>query len=163
MTTAFDLPDEMPAPAAGAWTEPLVLPLRGTLKPASLNELLGGKTQQALYARAALIKRWRAEACAAATLAGAGQIVAGRPGHVLLDLSFPIHRGKRDEMNWVVMLKAATDGLVDAGCWPDDGAEFVITWGVTFHKRPAGSDHRLIVAPRRYDCVHNDELAALGE
>jgi len=28
-------------------------------------------------------------------------------------------------MNYLPVVKAIVDGLVDAGCWPDDTAEFV--------------------------------------
>ena len=45
----------------------------------------------------------------------------------LVTVALPFARaGTRDPMNYVgTVVKALIDGMVDAGCWPDDTAEWV--------------------------------------
>ena len=44
---------------------------------------------------------------------------------VIVTLKFADRR-RRDVHNWMPTAKAAIDGLVDAGVWPDDSGEYVI-------------------------------------
>jgi hypothetical protein len=132
------------------WTEPIVLELRPAQPPKSLNALLGASK----WPVASFIKTWRASACMAASRAGVAPLIGGQPAHVWLEVAFTQNR-RRDEMSYVGALKAVTDGLVDAGCWPDDTRDFVVTWGCTWVKAPAGTPHRLIISPALPGtCVH---------
>ena len=72
--------------------------------------------------RSKLIKAWRL--CAHVECAGAN---LGTLPPSLVTLTLPFARnGRRDPMNYVgTVVKAVVDGLVDAGCWPDDTAEWV--------------------------------------
>ena len=45
---------------------------------------------------------------------------------------------KRDPHNVFPTIKACLDGMVDAGCWPDDDARYVTTHEPTFRVVPRG-------------------------
>ena len=99
-------------------TEPVVLSFPAPTKPWRTNE------DRTLHwaARAKRIKAWREAARLAAVEARVGVL-----GHSLIELHLPFDRGaRRDPMNYVgTCLKAAVDGLVDAGLWPDDTPDYV--------------------------------------
>jgi hypothetical protein len=59
--------------------------------------------------RARITRQWRLAAAQAALLLG------------------PIDRRRRDPSNLTPLTKAAVDGLVDSGIWPDDTPEYVET------------------------------------
>jgi hypothetical protein len=80
------------------------------------------------------VKGWRRTAWAAA-----GR-VAGfcpTPADVWIALDVPDRR-RRDPHNLYPTIKAIIDGMVDAGCWPDDTPEYVTTHEPTFHVVPRG-------------------------
>jgi len=61
-----------------------------------------------------------------------GYMVATQEGWIdlppcVVEIALPFARnGRRDPMNYVgTCLKAVIDGLVDAGCWPDDTPDYV--------------------------------------
>lgn len=72
------------------------------------------------YERAELTRQWK----------GAARLLAGRyknqpPGIVQIWLPFKDSR-RRDPHNYCgTVLKAIIDGLVQAGCWPDDTPDYV--------------------------------------
>jgi Holliday junction resolvase RusA-like endonuclease len=72
--------------------------------------------------RARHIKAWRTVARHAASLAP--ELRELGPCQVTVHLSFP-RRARRDPSNYLPPCKAAIDGLVDAGLWPDDNADWV--------------------------------------
>lgn len=73
-------------------------------------------------ARAKRIKAWRVAARVALAEHGVTEM-----GPATVSIELPFERGgRRDPMNYIgTCMKAAIDGLVDAGLWPDDTAEFV--------------------------------------
>ena len=73
--------------------------------------------------RSKLVAAWRQAAFVAARQAGVGPLPA-----CVVEIAIPFPKaGRRDPMNYVgTCLKAVIDGLVDAGCWPDDTPEWVI-------------------------------------
>ena len=72
--------------------------------------------------RAKLVKAWRQCSHVECVAAGLSELPPS-----LVTISLPFARnGRRDPMNYVgTVVKAVIDGMVDAGCWPDDTAEFV--------------------------------------
>jgi crossover junction endodeoxyribonuclease RusA len=73
-----------------------------------------------------LVRAWR-QAAGWAAIAALGGRADGRalpPAEVIVIL--PV-RGdiRRDPHNWMPTAKAIVDGLVDAGCWPDDTPDWV--------------------------------------
>lgn len=95
---------------------PIELTFDAPTKPWSTNE------DRTLHwaARAKRIKAWRTAAYFAAT--GVEPL-----GAAVVSIELPFARaGRRDPMNYIgTCMKAAIDGLVDAGLWQDDTAEFV--------------------------------------
>lgn len=93
--------------------------------------------------RARLVKAWRETAAWTATAARPGPL-----GPSIVHVSIPFGRGgRRDPMNYVgTIVKAVIDGLVDAGCWPDDTPEWVEI------RQPAlevgGTDVIITISPR---------------
>jgi crossover junction endodeoxyribonuclease RusA len=72
---------------------------------------------------------WRHAAYYAAVNAiNTGRLKRGLP-FAVVQLTIPVKslRRRRDPSNWAPTTKAVVDGLVDAGVWPDDSAEFVAT------------------------------------
>lgn len=45
--------------------------------------------------------------------------------HLTITIAFPDRR-RRDVHNWMPTAKAAVDGLVDAGIWPDDSTDYLV-------------------------------------
>lgn len=72
--------------------------------------------------KAAKTRAWRA---AAAVHARAARIPRLDRAHVLAEVCMTDHR-RRDALNWAPTVKAAVDGLTDAGCWVDDDAAHVV-------------------------------------
>lgn len=72
--------------------------------------------------RARTVKAWRETAGWAARAAGCRDV-----GPAEVRITIPFSRNcRRDPMNYIgTIVKATIDGLVDAGCWPDDTAEWV--------------------------------------
>jgi len=72
--------------------------------------------------RSKIVKAWRETACFECRAAGIKDLDPS-----LLRFELPFARGgRRDPMNYVgTVIKAMVDGLVEAGCWPDDTGEFV--------------------------------------
>ncbi len=72
--------------------------------------------------RSKLVKAWRQCSYVECLRANVGPL---GPSIVTVTLPFKTNT-RRDPMNYVgTCVKAIVDGLVDAGCWPDDTAEFV--------------------------------------
>ena len=72
--------------------------------------------------RAKLVKAWRHGSHVECSAAKLGELP---PSLVTIHIPFA-RNGRRDPMNYVgTVVKALIDGMVDAGCWPDDTAEFV--------------------------------------
>lgn len=96
-------------------------------------------------AKAKLTRAWREAAGFTATALGFGPR-RGRVVHlprsiVVLDLPVRSINVRRDPHNWFPTVKAVVDGLVDAGLWPDDTSEYVITTEPRFH---AAKDDQLV-------------------
>ena len=71
--------------------------------------------------RARRARDWRLCAMSAARNAGVGP----QPPSVI-EVELPFTRnGRRDPSNYLPAVKAAVDGLVDAGLWPDDTPDYV--------------------------------------
>ena len=72
--------------------------------------------------RSKLVKAWRLCSHVECAQAKLGELP---PSVVTLSLPFA-RNARRDPMNYVgTVVKAVIDGMVDAGCWPDDTAEWV--------------------------------------
>lgn len=91
-------------------------------------------------------KQWRATVAQAALLLGPPSKRAHGPSFVRLIIPVPDRR-RRDPHNLVPIVKAAVDGAVDAGIWPDDTADWVETL-----------DPRLVHIPRSKGIVPTVEL-----
>lgn len=93
-------------------------------------------------ARRKLVAAWRQWAWVVATQEG----WTGLPPSVV-EIAIPFARNaRRDPMNYVgTVLKAVIDGLVDAGCWPDDTPEFVT---ITQPLLEIGEDATIRLTPR---------------
>lgn len=76
--------------------------------------------------RARVTKEWRAAAHWGVRRLGTSADYRDLPPcRVLVELPVPDRR-RRDPHNYTsTIVKAIVDGLVDAGCWPDDTPEFV--------------------------------------
>lgn len=72
--------------------------------------------------KAAKVRTWRG---AAAVHARAARIPLLGRAHVLAEVCMNSNR-RRDPLNWAPTVKAAVDGLTDAGCWLDDDASHVV-------------------------------------
>jgi Holliday junction resolvase RusA-like endonuclease len=71
--------------------------------------------------RSKRVSWWRTTALVAARKAGVGELPPSR-----IEVELPFDRGgRRDPSNYLPAVKALIDGLVDAGCWDDDTAEYV--------------------------------------
>jgi crossover junction endodeoxyribonuclease RusA len=68
------------------------------------------------------IQLFRSYAKVAAREAGVRDLA---PSLVQVVVPFRTASSRRDPMNWTTVHKAVVDGLTDAGCWPDDTAEWV--------------------------------------
>lgn len=86
-------------------------------------------------AKAELTAAWRKRTYVAA-LSDHPQIDS--PTRSVVQLVIPVKSVKirRDPHNWFPTVKACVDGLVDAGLWPDDTSEYVVTVEPRFHTLP---------------------------
>jgi hypothetical protein len=87
--------------------------------------------------KAKLTARWR-EATWAAVMDAYGGGRGDRDSYrvrSVVQLVLPVRSLKirRDPHNWFPTVKACVDGLVDAGLWPDDTSEYVVTVEPRFH------------------------------
>ena len=74
-----------------------------------------------------LAREWRSAACWAATaIATSPRWRRQPPCFVFVELPVADRR-RRDPANYAPTVKHIVDGLVDAGCWPDDTPEWVTT------------------------------------
>lgn len=84
-------------------------------------KLLSANDRDHWRKRAELVRYWRQRTHLAARHLGP------QPPSVV-HLTLPVRdRRRRDPMNYYPTLKAVVDGLVDAGCWPDDTPDYVRT------------------------------------
>lgn len=109
------VPEHMSVPFATNGDEWLLLFLRPA-KPWGSNARLHH------MARNNLVRQWRSAAAEAASLA-----VEPKDGFWYVRVSIPFLRGgRRDPHNFTgTVAKSVVDGLVEAGVWPDDVAEYV--------------------------------------
>lgn len=84
--------------------------------------LLSLNDRQHWAAKARLVREWRT----AAFYAAVGEHRGLGPSIVAVTLPVKSNR-RRDPHNLHPTVKAVIDGLVDAGCWPDDTPEWVTT------------------------------------
>lgn len=82
--------------------------------------------------KAAKVKAWRERAGWAAPPARLSSSPLPR-SIVQLDLPVRTLNQRRDPSNWAPTTKAVVDGLVDAGLWPDDTGDYVVTAEPIFH------------------------------
>lgn len=80
-------------------------------------------------AKAKVTRLWRASGYAAAMGACLRGEMRSPRSRSVVQLTIPVRSTKirRDPHNWFPTVKAVIDGLVDAGLWPDDTSEYVIT------------------------------------
>lgn len=73
-------------------------------------------------------RAWRT-ATAAAAIQVLGPPSKRRQPRSLVTVTLPVrsNKTKRDAHNYFATVKPIIDGLVDAGCWPDDDGEWVVT------------------------------------
>ena len=85
--------------------------------------------------RARLTRIWRtAAALHAHKRLGPGKAARAQPpSYVRVTFPVPVNR-RRDSDGPAPTVKAIVDGLVDAGCWPDDTPDYVETLGSRFDK-----------------------------
>jgi len=95
-------------------------------KPLNMNERLHWSQ------RARRTKAWRQAAATAAMAIKKSQ--RGQPPSTV-SISLPVRslKVRRDPSNWAPTLKAAIDGLIDAGVFPDDDSRWVTTFEPAFH------------------------------
>lgn len=93
-------------------------------------------------AEAGLREKWRKGAAQAA------RGLSPKPGrwHVRLSLPFRRNIERRDPHNFTgTVAKSVIDGLTDAGLWPDDVPEYVVTSDPIFRICPPGEFPHLVV------------------
>ena len=80
--------------------------------------------------KAARVKNWRW-----ATYVYAITLYLGPQPRSRIGISLPVRslNIRRDGSNFCLTQKACVDGLVDAGLWPDDCGQYVVTEEPTFH------------------------------
>lgn len=93
-------------------------------------------------AKGKLTAAWR-RAAAVEALRARRDWVDNKPPRSVVTLDLPVRsvNMRRDPHNWFPTVKAVVDGLVDAGLWPDDTSEYVITTEPRFH---AARDDQLV-------------------
>lgn len=105
----------------------IVLPLpSGLLSPNSKPGSFGGR-----MATARVVKKYRRLAKEAAEAQGIEETWARATVRAVF---FHRQKRKRDDVNYLAMLKPAYDGIVDAGLLEDDDADHLTTLGATFEK-----------------------------
>lgn len=89
-------------------------------------------------------KAWRY----AANIAARAEITAPRPLPACwINVQLPVTGNRRrDPANYALTVKHIVDGLVDAGCWPDDTPEWVTTTEPTLS--PSDRLVRVTLTPR---------------
>lgn len=97
--------------------------VRHDVRPFTANAAARGTTQGARRAHAAKVREWRR---AFALLATAAKIPPLGPCEVIVRTYLPDRRGTHDVGACYPAYKAAQDGLVDAGVWPDDKPTWVV-------------------------------------
>ena len=104
-------------------------------KPITLNQ------REHWAPRAARTKAWRH----AAMYHALATKVPHLTGRCVVSISIPVAslNVRRDGSNWVSTQKAACDGLVDAGVFPDDSTPYVLTLEPSFHL--AGTNPNVIL------------------
>lgn len=97
--------------------------------------------------KAALTAGWRRAAGAHVRLAGRHRSFPEPRSEV--HVSFPVASVnlRRDAHNWFPTVKAIIDGCVDAGVWPDDSGEWVVTVEPSFHARKVNPFVVVTIAP----------------
>ena len=95
---------------------------------------------------------WRAASELRATwrqgTAQAARGLSAKPGRWYVVLSLPFRRNseRRDPHNFTgTVVKSVIDGLTDAGLWPDDIPEYVVTGDPIFRVCPTGEFPHLVV------------------
>ena len=91
---------------------------------------------------------WRAKANKVRTWRTHTHLVAGHleMSPSALTFVFEVYdRRRRDPHNYYPTIKAIVDGLVDAGCWPDDTPGYVSTSEPTFTVVPRGQTQHVVV------------------
>ena len=102
--------------------------------------------------RAELTRYWRALTAAAAKK-NRGDATWPLPRcRVVVTLVVPDRR-RRDAANYAPTAKAAVDGLVDCGVWPDDTAEFVVGPDMRIEHTP----HRRAIRIDVYDLTEGEQ------
>jgi hypothetical protein len=97
--------------------------LRHDVRPFTANSAGRGTTPGARRAHAAKVAEWRR---AFRLLAIAHDVPALGPCEVVVRTYLPNRRGTHDVGACYPAYKAAQDGLVDAGVWPDDKPTWVV-------------------------------------
>jgi hypothetical protein len=97
--------------------------LRYDVRPFTANAAARGTTPGARRAHAAKVAEWRR---AFRRLATASEVPALGPCEVVVRTYLPDRRGTHDVGACYPAYKAAQDGLVDAGVWPDDRPTWVV-------------------------------------
>lgn len=101
--------------------------------------------------RQRVTKQWRVAAHQVALLLGPPSQRVHGPSWVRLVIPVPDRR-RRDAANLTPLTKACVDGLVDAGCWPDDTPEYLTTLEplLRHEPRPKGvvPTVQLVLTPR---------------
>jgi len=102
-------------------------------KPADL--LMQNDRAPTWHRRARLTRIWRTTtALHAHRVLGPGRAARAQPA-CYVRVTFPVTVNRvRDSDGPAPTVKACVDGLVDAGCWPDDTPEYVETLGSRFDK-----------------------------
>ena len=100
--------------------------------------------------KAELTRTWRTAGFAAALVAKIARGITYPFGPSTVSIALPVAslNVKRDPSNWYPTIKAIVDGLTDAGCWPDDNADWVATTEPTFH-RSADLAHVVVTIKER--------------
>lgn len=71
-----------------------------------------------------------------------------RNKRALVHFIFPVSQNRRrDPHNYYPTVKPIIDGLTDAGFWPDDTPEYVVTREPIFYKGPPGASVVIVVTP----------------
>lgn len=98
-----------------------------------------------------LSQAWRTAAWVAACAQLGATPAARRRPACLVIVVFPVADPgrRRDPSNWMPTVKPIVDGLVDAGVWPDDNADWVTVIEPRFQHRDVLDDRVLVrLAPR---------------
>lgn len=103
----------------------IVLPL----PPRQLSPNVPAGTRRGRIVRAVMSKRYKGQAREAAE---SYRGIHWKKAEVFADFYHKTKR-RRDDVNHMAMLKAAYDGIIQAGILPDDDSEHLRTTGAEFH------------------------------